>query len=405
MKAVLLSHPFAKPDAQGVAAGLCAAGILGGFYTGIAAQPGSLAATGIEWISRWAPCAANRLVPGVDQSRIRSLAVLEVAVRMGAKLAHWTGLRRLNEGDVVGWVHDAAVALLPWPRDTDCVYAYEDAALRTFRRANRKDVARVYDLPTPHYLTVERVWRSEAVRWPGAMGSKPHVEPKWKKDRKDAELAEATHISAASRFTRQSVDAIGCKTPVHVTPYGFPVHAFRCKPCIPEGPFTAIAVGNHNLGKGTPYLLEAWKRAGIKDSRLRLIGRMGLTEKFIEPYRGLFEHVPYVPRIRLAAEYQAADVLVFPALCDGFGMVIQESMCCGTPVITTRCCGGVECMDHDREGWIIPERNVDALAEQLRAVAADRNRAFAMGKAARLRAERYDWKDAGEAFAAFLAEV
>lgn len=172
-----------------------------------------------------------------------------------------------------------------------------------------------------------------------------------------------------------------------------------------EGPFTAISVGSHDLRKGTPYLLEAWKRAGLKDARLRLIGRMGLTRAFIEPYRGLFEHIPYIPRVRLAAEYQAADVLVFPTLGDGFGLVMQESMCCGTPVITTRCGGGPECINHGRDGWIIPERNVDALAEQLREVAADRDRTYAIGRAARLRAERYTWKEAGTAFAAFLSAI
>ena len=86
MKSVLLSHPFAKADAQGVAGGLCAAGILAAFYTGVAAEPGSLAARCLTGISRWAPCVANRLVPGVDQSRIRSLGVLEVVARMGEKV-------------------------------------------------------------------------------------------------------------------------------------------------------------------------------------------------------------------------------------------------------------------------------------------------------------------------------
>ena len=295
--------------------------------------------------------------------------------------------------------------MLPWPREMDGVYAYEDAALRTFLRASRKDIVRVYDLPLPHYATIEQVWRSETARWPGAMGAEPPIEPNCKKLRKDAELAGATHVSAASQFTRESLERIACDLPVNVIPYGFPVAGFPCKPRFPEGPFTAIAVGSHDLRKGTPYLLEAWKRAGIKGARLRLVGPMRLTREFIAPYRELFDHVPHVPRIRLAAEYQAADVLVFPTLGDGFGLVIQEAMCCGTPVITTRCGGGPECIDHGREGWIIAERNIRCLGG---ATPRGRGRPrpdFAIGRAARRRAERYTWIEAGAAFAAFLTAI
>ncbi len=279
-------------------------------------------------------------------------------------------------------IHDAVVSVLPWPRGIDGVYGYEDIALRTFRRARRRSVPRIYDLPTPYYATVEKMWRSEAIRWPGAMGSEPPIEPPCKKRRKDAELALATHVSVASRFTRESVESLDCRLPVHVIPYGFPVDSFACKERIAERPFTVIAVGNHTLRKGTPYLLEAWKGAGIKDARLRLIGRMGLTRRFLEPYRDMFEHVPHIPRAQLAAEYQAADVLIFPTLADGFGLVIQEAMCCGTPVITTRCGGGPECIEHGREGWIIPECSVDALVGQLRQAAADRDATFRVGQAA-----------------------
>lgn len=410
MKSVLLSHPHAKPDALGFAGGLSAAGILGAFFTGLVAERRSFRGRQLLCVSRFLPQAANRIVEGIDPSRLRSLAATEVAARSVAKLIARTLGRcvpdgRFNAGYLASVIHDAVVSVLPWPKYIDGVYSYEDIALRTFRRASRKGIARIYDLPLPHYAAMEEMWRSEAARWPGAMGSKPPIEPKCKKLRKDAELAEATHISAASRFTSDSVAALGIGIPVYVTPYGFPVDAFECKSRIPEGPFTVLAVGTHNLRKGTPYLLEAWKRADIKGARLRLVGRMGLTAKFIEPYRALFEHVPYIPRARLAQEYRAADVLAFPTLGDGFGLVMQESMCCGTPVITTCCGGGPECIDHGRDGWIIPERDVDALAEQLRAAASDRDRTFAVGKAARVRAERYTWREAGLKFASVLASI
>jgi glycosyltransferase involved in cell wall biosynthesis len=94
--------------------------------------------------------------------------------------------------------------------------------------------------------------------------------------------------------------------------------------------------------------------------------------------------------------------LAFPTLGDGFGLVIQEAMCSGTTVVTTPCGGGPECITDGIDGWIVPPRDVDALAERLRYCAANRDRVFEMGRRARTRAERWTWRDAGEALVSAL---
>jgi glycosyltransferase involved in cell wall biosynthesis len=291
---------------------------------------------------------------------------------------------------------------MPWPRGVTAAYAFEDGALKTFERATRRQMVRIWDLPLPHWATLERMWRREAARWPGSMGATPPVEPEWKRKRKDEELALADVVSVASSFTRRSLEEIGCKKPVIVTPYGFPVDRFASKDRPTEGPFTVLAVGTQDLRKGTPYLLEAWKHAGIKDARLRLVGPMRLTVDFLAPRSGLFEHVPYLPKASLEREYQAADVLAFPTLGDGFGLVMQEAMCCRTPVMTTPRGGGPECITNGVEGWILPEGNLEALVECLRWAARDRDSIWEMGKAARRRAEGWTWKEAGDHFVAQL---
>jgi glycosyltransferase involved in cell wall biosynthesis len=158
-----------------------------------------------------------------------------------------------------------------------------------------------------------------------------------------------------------------------------------------------LSVGTHDLRKGTPYLLEAWKRAAIPDAELHLVGPLRLAKTFLDPYAGLFRHWPHLPKSELGARYAGADLLAFPTLGDGFGLVIQEAMCCGTPVVTTPCGGGPECITDDEDGWLIPPRDIDALVDRLRAAAADRDRVFAIGQAARARAERWTWHDAGTA--------
>ena len=375
------------------------------YFTGIAVPVRGIASRFLEPLFRWWPQARNRVVQEVPPDRLHSLMLIETAARLSGRFATVLGARITKTYDAIFVAHDAAVAVARWPRGTGGVYAYEDAALRTFRKAARRDLPRVWDLPLPHWATLEETWLEEFRRWPQAMGTRPHVEPEWKKARKQEELSLADAVSVASHFTQESLEAAGVRKPILVVPYGFPVSAFDPKPRPTAGPFTVLAVGTHDLRKGTPYLLEAWKRAAVPDARLRLVGPMRLTGGFLAPYRGLFEHVPHVPRIEMASQYWEADLLAFPTLGDGFGLVIQEAMCCATPVLTTRCGGGPECIDDGVDGWLVPERNIDALVERLRAAARGRDRLAQMGQAARRRAERWTWMEAGDALAMALARL
>ncbi len=298
--------------------------------------------------------------------------------------------------------HDLAVSLMRWPPGTSAVYAYEDGALRTFQRARRDDIARVWDLPTPHYRTVERVFADEHRRWPGAATGPPHQEPAWKRVRKDQELGLATAVSVASGFTKLSLEQAGVSVPIVVTPYGFPTESFQARQTAPSGPFTVVSVGSHDVRKGTTYLLEAWKRAAIPGGELHLIGPLRLAKTFLDRYAGTFRHWSHVPKSELPPRYAAADLCAFPTLGDGFGLVIQEAMSSGTPVVTTECGGGPECITDGDDGFVIPAGNVEALVETFRRAAADRGRMFEMGRRARARAERWTWENAGAALIAGL---
>lgn len=402
MTSVLVSHPHAATFANGAAAGFARSGRLAVYVTGIATVPGRPAAALLRTIGDRMPVTENRLLYGLSTSELVALGPVEGAARLVSRLLKALGFAGPSAYDAMCVAHDAAVALLPWPKSTEIVFAYEDAALWTFQRARRAGLERVWHLPIPHYATLEKMWIEEAARWPGAMGDRPPIEPEWKKRRKDAEFALAERISVPSQYTAESVERAGAKVPVIVTPYGFPVEEFPAKSGHADGPFTVVAVGTHDLRKGTPYLLEAWRKAGIRNARLRLVGPIKLTKQFVDRYAGLFEHIPHVPRQLIPAEFRAADLLLMPTLGDGCPLVVQEAMCSGTPVITTRCGNGPDFVTSGVDGWVIPERDIDALVDHIRIAAADRDRTLEMGRAARKRAEGWTWADAGLALTAAM---
>ena len=68
------------------------------------------------------------------------------------------------------------------------------------------------------------------------------------------------------------------------------------------------------------------------------------------------------------------DVLLFPTLFDGFGLVITEALSQGIPIITTINSGGPECIRHGIEGFIVPIRDTSAIIEYLDQLDKDRDK-------------------------------
>jgi len=401
---VLVSHPHAGAIANATAAALERQGKLALYVTGVAGGPSSPSGTALGWAAAKNAVWKNRILEGVDPVRLRSLAAVEVGTRLLGGMAGRVSRRFPSVYDLVYLVHDRAVATIPWPRAADTVYTYEDCALRTFQRARRRRMRTVLDVASPYYRALEGRWRDECRRWPDAMDTPPHLEPDWKGRRKDGELKDADLVSVASSHTRSSLEGAPVRRAPAVVPYGFPVDLFPPKEGAPSGPFTVLAVGSQTMRKGTHCLLMAWKRAGLRDARLKLIGPLALGRAFLDQHAGIFEHVEHLPRTALGAEYRNSDLVAFPTLGDGFGLVIQEGMCSGTPVVTTPSGGGPECITHGVDGWIVPAGDIDALVETLRYCAANRDQVRRVGQAARARAERWTWREAGQALIKVLEE-
>jgi len=371
------------------------------FATGVAFNDADWTGVVGSALAKWRPVIRNRILSDVPAGKLRALPAVELGARAAARTLGKI-VPSLNLYNALFTAHDAAVAAIQWPRETKGIYAYEDGAFWTFKRAAKSELDRIWDLPLPHYLTIERLWHDETRRWPRAVDGPLYSEPPWKRRRKDRELALATKVSVASAFTKASLEGLDVRAPIFVAPYGFPVEQFPARLRRPSGRFIVLAVSSHDLRKGTPYLLEAWKKAAIPDAELHLIGRMRLTKAFLDDYAGIFRHWRHIPRSHLGERYASADVLAFPTLGDGFGVVIQEAMCTGVPVVTTPCGGGPECITDGVDGWIVPPRDIDALVDRLRACAADRDRTHAVGLAARARAERFTWREAGDTLLRFF---
>ncbi len=72
---------------------------------------------------------------------------------------------------------------------------------------------------------------------------------------------------------------------------------------------------------------------------------------------------------QLQLYYQAADVFVLPTHSDVWGLVINEAMACGLPVITTdRCVAGLELVREGVNGCLVPVEDRQALVDAMHRV-------------------------------------
>lgn len=88
--------------------------------------------------------------------------------------------------------------------------------------------------------------------------------------------------------------------------------------------------------------------------------------------------------------YLSADVFVFPTREDVWGLVINEAMANGLPVITTTSCiAGVEMIEEGLNGYLVPKDDVDQLTEKTNHILNNIDLKEEMGKNSLARANDY----------------
>lgn len=142
---------------------------------------------------------------------------------------------------------------------------------------------------------------------------------------------------------------------------------------------TFLYVGRLWLGKGVDMLLDAFeqvRRTATDDVHLLLVGD-GADEAFLRSrvaerqIRGVV-FAGFEQRGALPAYYAASDVFVFPTLGDPYGLVVDEALAAGLPVITTREAGEITARIRDGEnGFIVAAADPGALAEPMKRVLED----------------------------------
>ena len=338
-----------------------------GFRTTIATFPDTV----LDGLSSFAPFA--------ELSRRRYDAALVAKTgtwpwrEMGRLAASKLGMARLLKHETGAFSVDSVyhsldrrvAASLPQLPAADAVYAYEDGAEASFKRAKELGLKCIYDLPIGYWRAARRLLEPERERWPAWVATLTGFEDSPAKlARKDKELRLADRIVVASQFTAETLrDFPGILAPVQVIPYGFPpVAPPRRYASLGNGrPLKLLFVGGLSQRKGIADLFAAVAALGPR-VELTVVGRKS-TDSCPALDRALALHrwIPSLPHGEVLKVMREHDVLVFPSLFEGFGLVITEAMSQGTPVITTNRTAGPDLIEHGRNGWLVEAGATTAL--------------------------------------------
>jgi glycosyltransferase involved in cell wall biosynthesis len=134
--------------------------------------------------------------------------------------------------------------------------------------------------------------------------------------------------------------------------------------------FVILYVGRFSEEKSPMLLLQAYHMVNSSRKKLFLVGD-GPMRKDLEDYvknhavSGV-EFFGFQPKESLFHFYNIADVLVMPSKRETWGIVVNEAMCFGLPIIASDKIGvAVDLVKHEQNGLIFPTENSQALARAI----------------------------------------
>ncbi|MFE4106497.1 glycosyltransferase [Almyronema epifaneia] len=209
----------------------------------------------------------------------------------------------------------------------------------------------------------------------------------------------ADQIIAVSEFIRDRLIKRGCppeKIQVHYI--GIDLSQLTPKPMVPRQPIV-LFVGRLVEKKGCEYLIQAMAhvQAERPDCELVLIGdgfqRLALealAAKCLKSYRFLGFQPPETVRswMNRAAVLAAPSVTGQQGDSEGLPIVILEAQAMGLPVVSSWHAGIPEAVEHEKTGFLAPEKDTQAIAAYLLTLLNDENLRNVMAAQGRQKIER-----------------
>lgn len=170
-----------------------------------------------------------------------------------------------------------------------------------------------------------------------------------------------------------------------------------------------LAIARYSHEKGIDLLLKAWSKVALQMPDWRLVvfgdGDRKVYEQIINDLHIDSSRCQLNGRTNdVEMEYCNSSIFVLSSRFEGFGMVLTEAMACGLPVVSFDCPWGPRSIISDgKDGFLVENGNVDALASSLSHLMQNPSLCKSMAKVGQMNVQRFymeqianRWKDVFE---------
>jgi glycosyltransferase involved in cell wall biosynthesis len=232
------------------------------------------------------------------------------------------------------------------------------------------------------------------------------------------QLSRVSHVVCSTHAVRRDIIRLAGVAPERISvvakgvgPHMTPLadHREALRRTLPPAEFIVLSVST-----GWPYknvaatveVLARLRQRGLDAMLVRVGVPLDGAELRLAERLGVGAHVRELGRIgdqRLVEVFNAADVLLFPSLDEGFGRPPVEAMACGTPVVISSAPALAEVVDD--AGLQAPARDIAGLTAAVEAVLLRPALAAELRERGLRRARRFTWAATVEGYAAVYEQL
>ena len=289
------------------------------------------------------------------------------------------------------------IACCKYMRKADIFLFYNGSGLISSKKIRKHGGIAIVEAVNSHVHFQEEIlkqeYRSLNLKWTAFH--------KKEKQRRLLEYKQADYILLPSEFVKRTFIDMGFpEEKLLKVPYGFNLLTApdNTEDYTSNREFVVLYVGNVSIRKGLRYLIQGFNKLKHPRKKLIIVGTRS-DESGIQDI-SISSNVVFTGELKsldLENAYKSATVFCLPTIEDGFGLVLGEALSYGKPIIATSNSGASEIIKDGQEGFIVPIRDPNVIAEKLQALADDTHLYQNMRNAAMQRAAHLSgWQETGE---------
>ncbi len=301
-------------------------------------------------------------------------------------------------------IYDIIVSIII-PKNFNVFIGWSSVSLKTLKKIKNKNILTFIERGSIHIKEQNEIMQKEykkyGINYPKILSSSIK--------REEEEYKLVDKITITSNFVKKTFNKRNIKNKFFLNPVGVNVKNFYFnKKKIKLNNFNILYVGGVTIGKGLPYLINAFNDLNLKNSNLHLVGK---PEKYIKNLVNRINN----PNIILHGHknikelkkfYQFSNIFCHPSPQDGGPLTLIQSMLNETPAIITSNTMSKDVIKNGVDGFIIKPFSTNDIKKKLVFAFKNKKKIALMGKKARQKVlGKYTFEDYAKRYIYFSKKI